>query len=174
MPEYQFYERHTTRVHARLEQVMQAVRQSTFADMTSLTTLLKIRGAALRIHETGQLPQDRRIFDAFSAPGMLLDDSGHELLMCWIASLREKGLARVQTLEEFAAYREQSAIKMAFNFEVAEAGDGWCTLGTETRVLALDESSRRGMARYWRFIVPGSGLLRREWLDGIKRRAEAQ
>ena len=40
-------------------------------------------------------------------------------------------------------------------------------------VMALGDSTRRGMGRYWRLIVPGSGLLRREWLDGIRRRAES-
>jgi hypothetical protein len=49
---------------------------------------------------------------------------------------------------------------------------GGSTISTETRVLATDDLTRRGMARYWRLIVPGSGLLRRQWLDGIKRRAE--
>ncbi len=53
MPEYQFFEKHSVRIHARPEQVMQAVRQSTFGDMKSLATLLKIRAAALRIHDTG-------------------------------------------------------------------------------------------------------------------------
>ncbi|HVO09175.1 MAG TPA: hypothetical protein VMX54_00360 [Vicinamibacteria bacterium] len=173
LPEYHFWEKHTVRIHARPQQVLQAVRQSTFADMKSLNTLLKIRAAALRIHESGQLPQDKRILDAFSAPGVLLGGGEQEIVMGWIADLRAKGLAQVRTLEEFAAYRQQGAIKMAFNFAVEEAGDGWCTLVTETRVMALDESNRRGMARYWRFIVPGSGLLRRQWLDGIKRRAEA-
>jgi hypothetical protein len=47
MPEYHFSERHSARIHARPEQVMQAVRESTFGDMKSLSTLLKIRGAAL-------------------------------------------------------------------------------------------------------------------------------
>ena len=48
MPEYQFSERHSTRVHANPERVLRAVRQSTFRDMKSLMTLLKLRGAVLR------------------------------------------------------------------------------------------------------------------------------
>lgn len=44
---------------------MQAIRQSTFGEMKSLAMLLKIRAAALRIHDTG-LSQDQRILDAFS------------------------------------------------------------------------------------------------------------
>ena len=41
MPEFQFFERHSVRVHAQPEQVMQAIRESTFGDMKSLATLLK-------------------------------------------------------------------------------------------------------------------------------------
>lgn len=174
MPEYQFFERHSVRVHARPEQVMQAVRESTFRDMKSLATLLRIRATALRIHDTAALPQDKRILDTFSTPGMLQGGSEREILKCWIADLRAKRLAEVHSLQEFADYRSPGGIKMAFNFLVEEAGGGWCTLTTDTRVVALDESTRSGMARYWRLIVPGSGLLRREWLDGIKRRAEGE
>src|SRR5215471_15786784 len=43
MPDYQFSETHSARIHARPEQVMQAVRESTFGDMKSLATLLKVR-----------------------------------------------------------------------------------------------------------------------------------
>jgi len=172
LPEYQFFERHSSRVHARPEQVMQAARQSTFADMKSLTTLLKIRRAALRIHETGDLLQDKRILDAFSASGYRTAGNEHEIVMFGGANLRAKRPLDVHTLQEFAKYREQAAIKMAFNINAEDAGGGWCTVSTETRVLALDENTRRGMGRYWRLIVPGSGLLRRQWLEAIKTRAE--
>jgi hypothetical protein len=174
MPEYQFSERHSARVHARPERAMEAVRQSTLGDMKSLATLLRIRGAVLRIPDTGGLPRDKRVLDAFSAPGVVRGDGEREIVVCWIADLRAKRLAEVRTLQEFAAYREQSAVKMAFNFSVEEAGEGWSTISTQTRVAAPDESNRRGMARYWRLIVPGSGLLRRQWLDGIRARAESE
>jgi hypothetical protein len=173
MPEYQFYERHSARIHARSEQVMQAVRQSTFGDMKSLATLLKIRGAALRIHDTGDFLQNKRVLDSFSASGFLTGGSEHEIVMCGGANVRAKRPLGVRTLQEFANYREQGAVKMAYDFNVEDAGDGWSRISTETRVLALDDSTRSGMGRYWRLIVPGSGLLRRQWLDGIKRRAES-
>ena len=62
---------------------------------------------------------------------------------------------------------------MAYDFNVEDAGGGWSTVSTETRVLALDDFTRRGMGRYWRLIVPGSGMLRLQWLEGIKKRAES-
>lgn len=172
MPEYQFSERHSTLIHARPELVMQAVRDSTFGDMTSLITLLKIRGAALRIHDTGGLVPDKRILDAFSASGYVLGNADHEIVMCGGANARAGRTLEVRTLQEFADYRDPGAVKMAFDFKVEDTGDGWSTLTTETRVMATDDLTRHGMGRYWRLIVPGSGLLRLQWLQGIKKRAE--
>ncbi len=97
MPEYQFYERHSARIHARPEQVMQAVRQSTFGDMKSLVTLLKIRGAVLRIHDTGVFLQDKRVLDAFSESGYVSGGSDHEIVMCGGANLRAKRSLAVRT-----------------------------------------------------------------------------
>jgi hypothetical protein len=58
------------------------------------------------------------------------------------------------------------------NFAVRDEGDGWCTVTTETRVLATSDSARRRFAAYWRVIYPGSSLLRYTWLRAIQRRAE--
>jgi hypothetical protein len=174
MPEFQFSERHSARIHARPEQVMQAVRQSTFGDMKSLVSLLKIRGAALHTPSdaTSALSPDKPILDAFSASGYVSGGSEHELVMCGGANVRAKRPLAVRTFEECADYREPGAIKVAFNFNVEDVGGGWSTITTETRVVATDDSTRRGMTRYWRLIVPGSGLLRRQWLEGIRKRAE--
>ncbi len=174
MPEYQCFEKHSARIHARPEQVMQAIRQSTFGDLKSLVTLLKIRGTVLRApsHDIADL-QNQRVLDSFSAAGYLFGGSEHEIAIFGVWNARANRRPDVHTLQEFADCREQGAVKMAFDFNVEEAGEGWSTISTETRVLALGDSTRRGMGRYWRLIVPGSGLLRLQWLDGIKKRAES-
>jgi hypothetical protein len=173
MPEYQFSERHSKRIHAKPDQVMQAIYQSTFRDMKSLVTLLKIRAAALRIHDSSDLFQDKRVLDAFSESGYLFDGSEHEIVMCGVGNTRANRRPILRTVQEFVDYREQGAVKMAYDLNVEDAGGGWSTISTETRVFALDDLTRRGMGRYWRLIVPGSGLLRRQWLEGIKKRAES-
>ncbi len=173
MPEYQFNERHSARIHARIDQVMEATRQATFSDMKSLATLLKIRAAALRINYTNDVFQDKRILDMFSASGYLIGGSEREIVMCGGANVRASRPIGVRTLREFADYREPGAVKMAFDFNVEDAGGGWSKISAETRVVATDELTRRGMGRYWRLIVPGSGLLRLQWLEGIKKRAES-
>lgn len=174
MPEYQFSEIHSARIHARPEQVMQSVRQSTWGDMKSLRTLLKIRGASLNIHDTDYFSPDKRILDAFAASGYVSGGSDHEIVMCGGANVRAHHVLALRTLQEWADYRDPGAVKMAFDFYVQDAGSEWSVITAETRVQATDDLTRRGMGRYWRLIVPGSGLLRRQWLDGIKKRAETE
>lgn len=175
LPEYHFSETHSTRVHAPPEQVMRAVRQSTFGDMKSLATLLKIRGMVLRApFQDSNDFQKKRVLDAFSEAGYISGGNEREIVTCGVWNARLNRRPDVNTLQELTAYREQGAVKMAYAFKVEDAGGGWSTLITETRVVATDDATRRGMGRYWRLIVPGSGLLRRQWLDGIKQRAEGK
>jgi len=175
MPEYQFFEKHSARIHARPEQVIQAVRQSTFADMKSLVTLMRVRAAALRLppQQASGLASDMRILDAFGMSGYASGGNAHEVVMCGGANVRAQRPLTFHTLQECAGDRQPGAVKIAFNVSAEDAGDGWSIATTETRMLALDDSAR-GAARYWRLIVPGSGLLRRQWLDGIKQRAESK
>jgi hypothetical protein len=174
MPEYQFSERHSTRVHATPEQAMQAIRQSTFGDMKSLITLLKVRGAVLRIHDDKVFSELRNkpILETFAATGVM-GGNEREVMTCGGANVRAQRALGVHTLQEFADYREQGAVKQVFDFTVEDAGGGWSTITAETRMVATDDLTRRGLGRYWRLIVPGSGLLRLQWLEGIKNRAES-
>ena len=105
---------------------------------------------------------DKRVLDAFSASGHLLDGSDHEIVLFGAANVREQRRPDVRTAQQFVDYRERGSVKMAFDFRAEEAGDGWSLVSTETRVMALDDATRNGMGRYWRLIVPGSGLLRRQ------------
>lgn len=66
----------------------------------------------------------------------------------------------------FTGFAVPGWAKMALNFRVS-AGE----LTTETRVQLTDQRSRRAFARYWLLIRPFSGLIRREWLAAIARRA---
>lgn len=76
------------------------------------------------------------------------------------------GLRRVEGADQFAAFAEPGYAKVAFNFQL---GDG--RLSTETRIAATDAQARRRFGMYWMLIRPGSGLIRREWLRAIARRA---
>lgn len=173
MPEYQFSERHSARIHAPPEQVLEAVRQSTFRDMKSLLTLLKIREVVLRAPAHAfDAWLDKPVLEAFTASGYLSGGRDREIGLFSVVNVVEQRRPDMRTVQDIAGYHEPGAVKMAFDFVVDDAGGGWSTITAETRVLALGDVSR-GMARYWRLIVPGSGLLRLQWLEGIRRRAES-
>lgn len=78
------------------------------------------------------------------------------------------GLRKVTDKEQFLDFQEPGYAKVAFNFRI-EDGE----LSTETRILATDAHARRRFRLYWLAIRPGSGLIRREWLRALERRARA-
>jgi hypothetical protein len=80
------------------------------------------------------------------------------------------GLRRIEPAE-FRYFDEPGFAKAAFNFQIDRAG-GSTLLRTETRVATTDEHARRSFGRYWRFVYPGSALIRIAWLRAIRRRAE--
>ena len=136
IPEYQFSERHSKRVHAKPDQAMQAIRQATWGDMKSLITLLRIRGAVIRkpYHDTGDFAQDKRILDAFSASGYLFGGGEHEVAMFGVWNAKLNRHPDVHNLQQLADYREQGMVKTGYDFIVEDAGGGWSTITTETRM----------------------------------------
>jgi hypothetical protein len=58
------------------------------------------------------------------------------------------------------------------NFIVLPDGKGGSTVSTETRIYANTPSALRQFGIYWRLIHPGSDIIRRSWLNAIRRRAE--
>ncbi len=65
---------------------------------------------------------------------------------------------------EFKDFDEPGYAKLAWNIRVRPYGAGRTLVSIETRVLAMDEASRRRFGRYWRIIGPMSRLIRRQGL----------
>jgi hypothetical protein len=69
------------------------------------------------------------------------------------------------------AFDEPGWAKTGLDFVLA-AQDGGTRLTTETRVTATDARSRALFGLYWGAIRAGSGLIRRDMLRAVARRAE--
>jgi hypothetical protein len=153
MPRWQFVERHEIRIAAPPERIYSSIRNVTAREIRFFQLLTSIRCMG-RCRETESIlhaPADKPILDVALASGfrMLAGDAPRELV---IGSRVAPGTFAVM------------------NFRVA--GDGLLT--TETRVFSRTDDARRKFAIYWRFIRPGSGIIRRSWLEAIKRRAESK
>jgi hypothetical protein len=79
--------------------------------------------------------------------------------------------APVPGLTEFVAFAQPGWAKVATDFRL-EPERGGTRISTETRVLATDVRARRAFTAYWIVIRVGSGLIRRDLLRAVARRAE--
>jgi hypothetical protein len=153
MPRWQFVERHEIRIAAPPARIYAAIRNVTASEIRFFQVLTAIRcmGRCREKESILHAPPAKPILDVAVGSGfrMLADDAPRELV---IGSRVAPGAFAVM------------------NFHVD--GDGLVT--TETRVFARTDAARRKFAIYWRFIRPGSGIIRRSWLEAIKRRAEAK
>jgi hypothetical protein len=151
MPRWQFDERHEIRIAAPPERIYSAIRLVTAGEIRFFQVLTTIRcmGRCREPESILHAPDAKPILDVATSSGfrILLDDAPRELVIG----------TRVAP-QTFAV----------MNFRVDP--DGLVT--TETRVVARTDAARRRFAVYWRTIRPGSGIIRRSWLEAIKRRAE--
>jgi hypothetical protein len=76
---------------------------------------------------------------------------------------------------EFFAFSNPDYLHVVANILVSDASEpGFVIIRTESRTRALSRKSCKNFTPYWRVIRPFSGLIRRLWLRGIKRRAERE
>ena len=176
VPVYQFDELHSTRVAAPPERVYRAIREVTPREILLFQTLTRIR----RLGRSGResilnAPDDKPILDVATRTGFLTlaDDAPREIVIGTIV-VAPDGWRRSEatTPEAFTALKGPGFAVAGMNFLITPDGSGGSVVSTETRVFATDARSSRIFARYWRAIYPGSALIRRAWLRGIRIRAE--
>lgn len=153
VPRWQFDERHEIQIDAPPQRVFEAIRDVTPREIRFFKTLTAIRRFGRGGRESIiNVPDDEPILAVATRSGfrVLIDDNPRELVIgTRIAS--------------------QSSAVMNFRLESDSR------LTTETRVvLAPSFITRRLFTGYWRIIRPGSGIIRRSWLEAIKRRAESK
>lgn len=177
VPAYQFREVHSVRIAAPRDRVDRAIRQVTAGEIPFFRALTWIRRLGQPAPE-GILnaPERVPVLGLATRTGFmpLADKPGREIVIGTLVMAPEGWQPPPRpTGREFRSIRRAGFAVAAMNFLIEDAGGGACTLTTETRVYATDPGTCRRFAAYWRFIYPGSALIRRSWLDAIRRRAEA-
>jgi hypothetical protein len=163
LPDYDVRARHSIKIAAPIEQVYPVARSLDLSDSLLIRALFAVRSlgrhTSLRdLEAIGFLP--------------LVEDPMRGFVLGLIGQFwKPSGRLVPADSAEFLTFDQHGFAKAAWSFELT-ANDRGTTLVTETRVLCLDEASRRSFRRYWRVIGPFSGLVRKEALRIIKRRAE--
>jgi len=156
MPRFQFREYHETQVAAPPQRVFDSIQPVTADEILLFRTLTAIRR-----------------FGKPAPPGIM--NAPHTEPLLDIATRTGFHYAAIQPPKEIVVeafvMRGRQAVA-AMNFLVTDDGRGGSKLSTETRVFAVSPQAAREFAVYWRFIRPGSGIIRVMWLRAIKKRAE--
>jgi hypothetical protein len=165
-PRYDVRARYHVAVHAPPETAYSVARTLDFGDSRLVRWLYRLRG----------LPRDGLSLEGMFRWGfvVLAEEPGREFVVGLIGRFWTPS-GRIQPVhaDSFVAFRQPGFAKAVANFAVIPQGGGDVRVSTETRIHCLDATSRRRFRLYWLFIGPFSGLIRKEWLRLIKRRAEA-
>ncbi len=73
---------------------------------------------------------------------------------------------------DFRAFRDPRYARIAMNVWVRGDGKGGSLVSTETRVLCPDPQARKKFEGCWRLWTPGGSVVRTQWLNAVRRRAE--
>jgi hypothetical protein len=180
LPVYRHRERHATQIAATPEAVWSAL-HTVSNDALRLTRVLTgIRALPARLRggrmPAGGLAADRGFVEAFLERGfreLRVDPPWTLVAGAATQSWRLRGgeTADVVDLDGFRAFARPRFILIATSFELQELGDG-TRLSSETRVQPTDAAAARAFRPYWWAIRGGSGLIRRDVLSAVRRRAE--
>jgi hypothetical protein len=156
LPEYDVRTRHTVELDAPTERVWDAIRSTTLADLRFARHLFRLRG----------LPSapERGLLDLEGFAPIAVDP-GRELVVGAVGKPWSPRGRLVRGADP-RTFDERGYALMALNITY----DG-TTLATETRVRCTDPRSRALFRLYWLVVRPFSGVVRRDWLRAIRRRA---
>ena len=174
MPDYDVVERHEIRVGAPAAITFAVAGEQDLFQQPGIRAIFKARELLL-----GATPDDRSRPRALLAQvrslgwGVLAEVPGREIILGAVTKPWEANVTfRALPPGEFAAFCEPGYVKIAWTLRADPLGDERSRFRTETRAMATDPESRRKFRRYWAFVSPGIGLIRRLSLRPLKREAE--
>jgi hypothetical protein len=166
LPRYDVSAQYQIDVHAPLERVYSAARYLDMTDSWIVRWLYRLRG----------LPESSLTLDGMLKWGfVLLADSPSQEIVFGLIGRFWTPTAQIQhvTADTFVGFNQQGFAKVAGNIALVSLDDKNVRVTTETRIYSLDKASRCKFRWYWFLIGSFSGIIRKEWLHLIKRRAEA-
>ncbi len=176
-PVFQFQEVHRIPVQATRARTFAAIKEVTSGEIPLYRSITWFRRGGVGGPESilNSPPGEPLLAVATRTSFLVLADVPDREIVIGTVVLAPPGV-RLAAGATPAAYKELiqgGFAKATMQFVVTDRPQGGCLLTTETRVFATDSVSKKRFGYYWRFIYPGSSVLRMMWLRAIKVRAEA-
>ncbi|MGI8638502.1 MAG: hypothetical protein ACR2MG_00895 [Pyrinomonadaceae bacterium] len=165
MPGYDFCETHDIKISAKAENVYRVLNEIDLCDSAIIRWLFRLRGlptSGMKLREMRKMGFET--LGAKENEEVLLGLAGK----FWTLT----GNLRKVDADNFREFDEKGFAKATWNFSLEET-NGKTLLTTETRIKCLDAESRKSFGFYWTLIQPFSGLIRKEMLKTIKKKAES-
>lgn len=165
LPQYTHRTQHTILIKASREKIVPLIDELDLSGSAVIRFLFWLRGMPPRMLNKAGLNREKFIE---------LEKTDHELVLGLIGQFwKPSGNLQHFKPQDFLTFHQPGFVKAAWNFRLIERSADTFTLETETRIYCTDEWSRRKFARYWFFIRPFSGWVRKEMLRTIKNKAES-
>lgn len=180
LPDFSFNEYHEVSIQASPEKIKQVLQVIGVKDIPAARLLMKIRGIADEEVDLSDRASNNSVgSDTISTPDfnffVVAPDE-------WITVMILKSVIvsnnankpappEISTLEQFVSFNEPGYVKVAVNFRFNRITDKETMLTTETRNNGITRKDNRTFGYYWRIIYPGSAIIRRVWLDTVKKKA---
>lgn len=160
LPVYDVMELHSREIQAPLESVFTVVRRLDLRRSSMIRWLFRLRG----------LPPSSLTIEGLLKMGFIrLGETPNQEILLGLAGRfwTRNGDLQVLDAADFKTFEKPGYAKAAWNFVLSPQGQSGTHLVTETRVLCLDEKSRRNFLRYWLLVGPASGWIRKAILRVI-------
>lgn len=165
LPVYDFVEKHQITINRSPEKIFVLIDELDFSESLIIRTLFRLRGMSTKMTLKKGLLQQNFI--------ALEEHKNQELLLGLIGQFwKLNGNLKKVAPDKFSEFNEPGFSKATWNFKLVPTSGDVTILETETRIQTLDEKAHKFFSRYWFFIRPFSGLIRKEMLRSIKRKAE--
>ena len=166
LPDYQFVERHKTLVRASRQEVWRALHEVQPSEMALTRILFGVRTLPARLAGARREGPHGPWLPSLLRSGfkVMAETPEQELVLGTSGRFWElRARPRPQP--------DPGGAVAAMDFRLEET-QGGTLLTTETRVAVEDRAARRRFAFYWVVIRIGSGVIRRDLLHAMRRRAE--
>jgi len=174
IPAPDFRERHELHIAAPPAAVWYALQDVRLGDLALSRMLLAIRSLPERL--AGRVPSSvtsGRFLENAPVPVLVAEAERAVIAAGVLQPWKLSGgqLPPVLDVPGLVAFSDPGWVKTGIDFVLYPESDG-TRLTTETRVLATDPRTRARFRLYWLLIRAGSGLIRRDLLRAVARRAE--
>ncbi|CAN5493633.1 hypothetical protein BH23CHL2_BH23CHL2_14150 [soil metagenome] len=177
-PTWDVRERHQRSIKAGPEAAFDSMRTVTPDEVRLLRGLFQVRTFPSRLIGSAPVepPSGQPLFDLLIESGftILTDATPDEIVVGQIAKfwqLSNMPIHPVENVDDFIAFDEPGWCKATMNIR-CRPEPGGSRIMTETRVTATTPGARHKLRVYWAIVLPGSAIIRRNWLAAAARKAE--